>query len=155
MAHISGHAVVASYKHDSQSETEPKLMQLEFVPVEEFYFALTLAVRTLDDFPIPGLAEAVEKRLKQEFGQPSTVAAANQNTYNYVFRVKDVDNSPASQLILSIADWQGNLRLSSDYGWTLDTERKPIRTDKFNQRAAFSQTVRSYLQDWLQLSFAS
>ncbi|MBW4694745.1 MAG: hypothetical protein KME27_23595 [Lyngbya sp. HA4199-MV5] len=129
-------------------------MQLEFVPVEEFYFALTLAVRTLDDLTTDGLAEQVEKRLKQEFGQPSTVAAASQNTYNYVFRVRDVDNSPADQLILSIADWQGNLRLSSDYGWTLDAERKPIRTEKFGQRAAFSQQVHSYLQDWLQLSFA-
>ncbi|PSB27159.1 hypothetical protein [Stenomitos frigidus] len=129
-------------------------MQLEFVPVEEFYFALTLAVRTLDDLPTEGLAQQVEKRLKQEFGQPSTVAAANQNTYNYVFRVKEVDNSPADQLILSIADWQGNLRLSSDYGWMLDAERKPVRTDKFNQRSEFSQTVRSHLQDWLQVSLA-
>ena len=126
-------------------------MQLEFVPVEEFYFALTLAVRTLDDLPMPELAEQVKKRLTQEFGQPSTVAAANQNTYNYVFRVREVDNSPADQLILSIADWQGNLRLSSDYGWTLDTDRKPIRTDKFNQRAEFAQAVRSYLQAWLQV----
>lgn len=127
-------------------------MQLEFVPVEEFYFALTLAVRTLDDLTTAGLAEQVEQRLKQEFGQPSTVAAASQNTYNYVFRVRDVDNSPAKQLILSIADWQGNVRLSSDYGWTLDAERKPIRTEKFSQRAAFSQQVCSHLQQWLQLS---
>ncbi|MBW4474173.1 MAG: hypothetical protein KME45_27925 [Stenomitos rutilans HA7619-LM2] len=130
-------------------------MQLEFVPVEEFYFALTLAVRTLDDLTEAGLAEQVENRLKQEFGQPSTVAAASQNTYNYVFRVRDVDNSPANQLILSIADWQGNLRLSSDYGWTLDAERKPIRTDKFSQRTVFSEQVRSHLQHWLQLAFAS
>jgi outer membrane protein assembly factor BamE (lipoprotein component of BamABCDE complex) len=129
-------------------------MQLEFVPVEEFYFALTLAVRTLDDLQIKGLAEQVEKRLKQELGQPSTVAAASQNTYNYVFRVREVDNAPAEQLILSIADWQGNLRLSSDYGWTLDAERKPVRTDKFSQRSEFSRAVQSYLQDWLQLSFA-
>ena len=129
-------------------------MQLQFVPVEEFYFALTLAVRTLDDLSTAGLADQVEKRLKQEFGQPSTVAAANQNTYNYVFRVGDVDNSPAEQLILSIADWQGNLRLSSDYGWTLDAERKPIRTEKFSQRSAFSLQVRSYLQQWLQVPLA-
>ena len=129
-------------------------MQLEFVPVEEFYFALTLAVRTLDDLPMSGLAEQVEKRLRQNFGQPSTVAAANQNTYNYVFRVREIDNSPANQLILSIADWQGNLRLSSDYGWMLDADRKPIRTDKFNQRSEFSQLVRLHLQDWLQVSFA-
>ncbi len=130
-------------------------MQLEFIPVEDFYFALTLAVRTLDELTQPGLSEQVRQRLQQTYGQPSTVAAASQNTYNYVFRVKDVDNSPASQLILSIADWQGNLRLSSDYGWTLDAERKPIRTDKFSQRHVFTQQVRSYLQDQLQIPFAS
>lgn len=124
-------------------------MQFEFVPVEEFYFALTLAVRTLEDLTTPGLSEQVRLRLEQVYGQPSTVAAASQNTYNYVFRVKEVDNSPAPQLILSIADWQGNLRLSSDYGWTLDADRKPVRTDKFNQRTEFSQEVRSRLQDWL------
>ncbi len=126
-------------------------MQLEFIPVEEFYFALTLAVRTLDELTTPGLAEQVEKRLKQDLGQPSTVAAASQNTYNYVFRVTDVDNSPADQLILSIADWQNNVRLSSDYGWTLNAERKPIRTDKFAQRSEFVQQVRSHLHDWLQM----
>ncbi len=126
-------------------------MQLEFIPVEEFYFALTLAVRTLEELTTPGLSEQVRKRLEQECGQPSTVAAASQNTYNYVFRVKEVDNSPAPQLILSIADWQGHLRLSSDYGWTLNSDRKPIRTEKFAQRGAFSQQVRSHLQDWLQV----
>lgn len=127
-------------------------MQLEFVPVEDFYFALTLAVRTLEDIDTPGLAEQVKARLAQELGQPSTIAAASQNTYNYVFRVKDVDNSPAPQLILSISDWQGNLRLSSDYGWTLDSDRKPIRTAKFEQRDAFVQAVRSHLQAWLGLA---
>ena len=116
-------------------------MQLEFIPVEEFYFALTLAVRTLEDLTTPGLAAKMEKRLKQEFEQPSTVAAASQNTYNYVFRVCGVDNSPAEQLILSIADWQGNLRLSSDYGWTLDADRKAVRTEKFQQRSTFAQQV--------------
>ncbi len=126
-------------------------MQLEFIPVEEFYFALTLAVRTLEELNTPDLADKVRQRLETELGQPSTVAAASQNTYNYVFRVKDVDNSPAPQLILSIADWQGNLRLSSDYGWTLDSDRKPIRTEKFADREKFAQQVRSHLQDWLQL----
>ena len=127
-------------------------MQLEFIPVEQFYFALTLAVRTLDDLTTPGLAAQVEKRLRETFEQPSTVAAANQNTYNYVFRVNGVDNSPADQLILSIADWQGNLRLSSDYGWMLDAERKPVRTEKFNQRPTFSQQVRAHLQEQFQVS---
>jgi len=127
-------------------------MQLEFISVEQFYFALTLAVRTLDDLTTPGLAAHVGKRLKETFEQPSTVAAANQNTYNYVFRVNGVDNSPADQLILSIADWQGNLRLSSDYGWMLDAERKAVRTEKFNQRPTFSQQVRAHLQAQFQVS---
>jgi hypothetical protein len=129
-------------------------MQLEFVPVEEFYFALTLAVRTLADLTTPGLAQKVQLRLEQECGQPSTIAAASQNTYNYVFRVHDYDNSPAQQLIVSIADWQGNLRLSSDYGWTLDDERKPIRTPRFEQRQAFSQQLQTHLQNWLQISLS-
>lgn len=124
-------------------------MQLEFVPVEEFYFALTLAVRTLEDIATPGLAEQIRIRLEKECGQSSTVAAAKQNTFNYVFRVKDYDNSPSPQLIVSVADWQGNLRLSSDYGWTLDDDRKPIRTEKFEQRSTFAQEVRSHLQNWL------
>lgn len=127
-------------------------MQLEFVPVEEFYFALTLAVRTLEDLTTPGLAQKVKLRLEQEYGQPSTIAAASQNTYNYVFRVHDYDNSPAPQLIVSIADWQGSLRLSSDYGWALDEERKPIRTSRFEQRQTFSQQLQTHLQNWLQIS---
>ncbi len=124
-------------------------MQLEFVPVEEFYFALTLAVRTLEDLATPELVEQVNAKLTEKFGQPSTVAAANQNSFNYVFRVKDYDNSPSPQLIVSIADWQGSLRLSSDYGWMLDEDRKPVRTDRFEHRSKFSHEVRSYLGDWL------
>lgn len=126
-------------------------MQLLFVPVEEFYFALTLAVRTLEDIATPGLAATVGAKLNQELGQSSTVAAATQNTYNYVFKVKDVDNSPNFQLILSIADWQDNLRLSSDYGWTLDNERKPVRTDRFAQRTLFTEQVKTHLQQWLEI----
>ncbi|MDX2244862.1 MAG: hypothetical protein NW224_29650 [Leptolyngbyaceae cyanobacterium bins.302] len=124
-------------------------MQLIFVPVEEFYFALTLAVRTLEDIATPGLADTIAAHLQQELGQSSTVAAASQNTYNYVFKVKDIDNSPNPQLILSISDWQGSLRLSSDYGWTLDGDRKPVRTEKFEQRAAFAQQIKDHLQQWL------
>jgi hypothetical protein len=126
-------------------------MQFEFVPVEEFYFALTLAVRTLEDIPTPGLAEAVKTQLAAQLGQPSTVAAASQNTFNYVFRVKTYDNAPAPQLIVSVADWQGSLRLSSDYGWMLDADRKPVRTEKFERRSQFAQQVRSALSDWLQV----
>lgn len=128
-----------------------EVMRLEFVPVEEFYFALTLAVRTLEEFGDPELVEQVRLRLHEKFGQPSTVAAAKQNTFNYVFLVQDYDNSPASQLIVSIADWQDKLRLSSDYGWTLDADRKPIRTERFDQRPEFCQALRSHLQTWLGL----
>jgi hypothetical protein len=129
-------------------------MQLEFVPVEDFYFALTLAVRTLEDIPDPELIEQMRSRLQEKFGQPSTVAAAKQNTFNYVFRVHNYDNSPANQLIVSVADWQDKLRLSSDYGWTLDAERKPIRTERFDHRPEFCQQLRSHLQEWLQVPIA-
>lgn len=125
-------------------------MQLEFVPVEEFYFALTLAVRTLEE--IDGLdLETIRTQLKDQFGLPSTVAAAKQNTFNYVFRVHEYDNSPAQQLVISVADWQDKLRLSSDYGWTLDAERKPVRTERFEQRAEFTQLLRTHLHDKLNL----
>ncbi len=126
-------------------------MQLEFIPVEEFYFALTLALRTLDDWEKPGLVEQARSQLLAEYGQPSTVAPGKQNTFNYVFRVQGVDNSPSQSLIVSLSDWQGKLRLSSDYGWMLDPERKPIRTDKFSLRQQFALELRSHFQQWLQL----
>lgn len=129
-------------------------MQLEYIPVEEFYFALTLAVRTLEDLDKPGLIEQVRSRLLAECGQSSTVAPNKQNTFNYVFRVQGVDHSPASGLIISVSDWQEKLRLSSDYGWMLDQERKPIRTRLFNQRSHFTQLLRSHLQQWLQVPFS-
>lgn len=129
-------------------------MELEFVPVEEFYFALTLAVRTLEELEGQERVEQVRSQLAEKFGLPSTVAAAQQNSFNYVFRVHGYDNSPAPQLIVSIADWQDKLRLSSDYGWTLDAERKPIRTERFEQRQEFSHRLRTHLQDWLQLPIA-
>lgn len=128
-------------------------VQLTFVPVEEFYFALTLAVRTLAEIEHPGLTEQVKEKLKERFGQASTVAAASQNTYNYVFKVHDYDNSPAPQLVVSVADWQGKLRLSSDYGWSLDPERKPIRTERFSERPVFSQQLQEHLQQLLDLSW--
>jgi hypothetical protein len=126
-------------------------MQLEFIPVEEFYFALTLAVRTLDDLEKPGLVALVREHLLAEYGQPSTVVSGKQNTFNYVFRVLDVDNSPSPGLIVSIADYQDKLRLGSDYGWMLDPERKPIRTDNFSHREQFAQELQQHLQQSLQL----
>jgi outer membrane protein assembly factor BamE (lipoprotein component of BamABCDE complex) len=126
-------------------------MQLEFIPVEEFYFALTLAVRTLEEIDKPGLVEQMRSRLLAECGQPSTVAPGKQNTFNYVFRVKGADHTPAPSLIVSISDWQDKLRLSSDYGWMLDQQRKPIRTEKHEQRSQFTQNLRSHLQEWLHI----
>lgn len=126
-----------------------KFMRLEFVPVEEFYFALTLAVKTLEEFENPRLVDQVRSRLQEKFGQPSTIAPGKQNTFNYVFRVHDYDNSPAPHLIVSISDWQDELRVSSDYGWTVDADRKPVRTERFGQRHEFAQALRSHLQDWL------
>ncbi len=126
-------------------------MKLEFVPVEEFYFALTLAVRILEDIDDQNLMAQVRSSLEKNCGQPSTVAAASQNNFNYVFIVHEYDNSPAKQLVVSVADWQGKLRLSSDYGWVLDEQRKPVRTEKFSQRPIFAQHLRAYLQDWLQV----
>jgi hypothetical protein len=124
-------------------------MQLEFVPVEEFYFALTLAVKTLDEVASPEVLEQVRSQLAAKYDQPSTIAPGKQNNFNYVFRVPDYDNSPAPQLIVSIADWQNKLRLSSDYGWTLDTERKPVRSAHFEKRSQFAQELRAHLQSWL------
>lgn len=130
-------------------------MQLEFVPIENFYFALTLAVRPLEDIGDINLVEKVRSRLEFLCGEPSTIAAATQNNFNYVFIVSDGDNNPASKLIVSVADWQNKLRLSSDYGWTLDSDRKPMRTEKFNQRADFTHQLRSHLESWLEVSLPS
>ncbi len=127
-------------------------MQLEFVPIEDFYFALTLAVRPLEDIGDAQLVALVRSRLQDMCGQPSTIAAATQNNFNYVFIVNNADRSPAPKLVVSIADWQNKLRLSSDYGWTLDKERKPIRTELFNQRSDFACQLRSHLETWLEVA---
>ncbi|MBW4664831.1 MAG: hypothetical protein KME01_11635 [Chroococcus sp. CMT-3BRIN-NPC107] len=127
-------------------------MQLEFVPIEDFYFALTLAVRPLEDIGNEDLVEKVRSRLEFVCGEPSTIAAATQNNFNYVFIVRDGINSPAPKLIVSVADWQNKLRLSSDYGWVLDKERKPVRTELFNQRSDFAHQLRSHLETWLEVS---
>jgi 5-methylthioribose kinase len=122
-------------------------MELEFVPVEDFYFALTLAVRTLEEIDRPELVAEMKTKLADKFGQSSTVAAASQNNYNYVFKVKGVAEAP--NLVVSVADWQNKLRLSSDYGWTLDADRKPIKTPENSQREDFNQKLKSHLKSWL------
>ncbi len=128
-------------------------MQLEFVPVEEFYFALTLAVKTLEEFSSPDLVQLTRSQLQEKFGQSSTLAPGKQNTFNYVFRVQGYDNSPSPQLIVSLSDWQDKVRLSSDYGWTLNAERKPVRSERFEQRQQFSQDLQAHLKDWIGISF--
>lgn len=126
-------------------------MEFEFIPVEKFYFAITLAMRTLAEFGDQGLVSTVHQQLQRRFGPASTVASGHQNSFNYVFWVRNYDNSPADQLIVSIADWHDKIRLSSDYGWTLDEHRKPIRSDKFSQRQEFAHILKAHLQAWLDL----
>jgi hypothetical protein len=121
-------------------------MHLEFVPIEDFYFELTLAVRTLEELETPGLAENVRQILEAKYGEPSTIAGATQNKFNYVFRVTDVDNTPFHRLIVSISDWQGNLRLGSDYGWTLNAAHRAERSERYNQREQFTQDLKAHLQ---------
>ncbi len=129
-------------------------MQLEFVPVEDFYFELTLAVRTLEEFATPGLAAKVKQILEAKYGAPSTIAGATQNTFNYVFRVLDVDNSPFHRLIVSISDWQDNLRLASDYGWTLNAEHRAERSTRHSERAQFAEDLKAHLQNALGVELA-
>jgi hypothetical protein len=125
-------------------------MQLEFIPVEDFYFALTLAVKTLEDIDDPAAREQVRSHLAEKFGQPSTIAPSRQ-TFSYVFRISGYD--AIDPLIVSISDWQDKLRLSTDYGWTLDEERKPVRSEQFEKRNQFAKELRSHLQDWLGIQF--
>ena len=127
-------------------------MQLEFVPVEDFYFALTLCCRTLEDIGDREDARALKAELAEKFGQSSTVAAAKQNSFNYTFQVSGVDNSPSPQLVISIADWQDQIRISSDYGWTLNENRKPTRTEKFDHRNNFAQELKEFLRQEFHLS---
>lgn len=121
-------------------------MQLEFIPVEEFYFALTLCCRPLEDIGDRIIVKQIQQSLEAQYGQSSTVAAAKQNSFNYTFRVQGIDNAPSNQLIVSVADWQNKLRLSSDYGWTLNNNRKPTRTEKFEQREQFCQNLKLVLK---------
>jgi hypothetical protein len=124
-------------------------MQLEFVPVEDFYFALTLAVRTLEEVDRPNLAIEMGAKLAATFGQSSTVAAASQNNYNYVFKVRGIAEAP--ELVVSVADWQDKLRLSSDYGWMLDADRKPVKTPENPQRPEFNNLLKAHLQELLSI----
>ncbi len=128
-------------------------MQLEFVPIEDFYFALTLCAKTLEEITDESLVCTAKTLLAEQFGQSSTVASARQNTFNYVFRVQDLDNSPAPHLVVSVSDWQDKLRLSSDFGWMLDEERKPTRTDKFQMRSEFTEQLKQHLKQTVRIPF--
>ena len=99
------------------------------------------------------LATRVGSILKERFGQSSTVASATQNTYNYVFKITDVDNSPFNRLIVSIGDWGNNLRLSSDYGWMLNESHRAEKSDRFASRDQFAQDFKTYVQSWLGVTF--
>ena len=127
-------------------------MKLQFVPVEEFYFALTLCCRTLEDIDDPSLVAQVHQKLKAKFGQSSTVAAGKQNSFNYTFQVINRESEGVDPLVISISDWQDKLRISSDFGWTLNPERKPKRTEKFDQREAFCKELKELLNRDLNLS---
>lgn len=126
-------------------------MRLEFVPVEEFYFAITLCVRVLTEIENPELVAQMQEKLSTTLGQSSTVASAQQNSFNYVFRVYEVDCAPAEDLVVSISDWGQALRLNSDFGWMLDENRKPKRTEKFGQRDEFLQQLKAKLQEEFQI----
>jgi hypothetical protein len=110
-------------------------------------------VRLLEELDDPALLSQVQSQLHTRYGQASTVAAAPQNTFNYVFRLYGYPDSPTPPLLVSISDWQQKLRLSSDYGWGLNAERKPVRTEKFGRRSHFTQQLKAYLQEHLQVSF--
>jgi len=60
------------------------------------------------------------------------------------FAFMDTTTALHPSSLVSVADWQDNLRLSSDYGWFLD-ERKPVRTERFSQRSGLPK-LRSYLK---------
>ncbi|MGF1601026.1 MAG: hypothetical protein ACFCU8_03240 [Thermosynechococcaceae cyanobacterium] len=129
-------------------------MRLEFVPVEEFFFALTLSVRLLEELDNPEVLKQMRSHLQDQYGQSSTVAAAQDNTFNYVFRLFGYTQSSDPFLLISISDWNGKLRLSSDYGWALNEDRKPTRTEQFAQRPEFAQQLKVFLQDQFQVPLA-
>jgi len=85
-------------------------MQLEFIPVEAFYFALTLAVRPLEDLENPDLVEQVRSRLEQECGQPQSLPP-NKIHLTMYFAFMDTTTALHPSSLVSVADWQDNLRL--------------------------------------------
>ncbi|MBW4696277.1 MAG: hypothetical protein KME03_00005 [Aphanocapsa lilacina HA4352-LM1] len=123
-------------------------MQLDFVSVEEFYFALTLDTRLLYEWHDTTLVEQVGLKLKACYEEPSTVAAARQNTFNYVFRV--VGDLPANTLI-EVLDWGEHLRLNSNYGLERTPGGKVNRLPAYEDRPQFAAAVASTLAQLLKI----
>lgn len=117
-------------------------MQLQFVPVDEFYFALTLDTRLLHSWTDSTLVARLREKLRGRFGQPSTVAAAEQNTFNYVFRV--LAEAP-SGTILEVFDWGEQLRLGSNYGLERSSSGKVNRLVTFEERPDFARRASKWL----------
>jgi len=78
-------------------------MQLEFIPVEEFYFALTLAVRTLE-LDNPDLVQQMRSRLKNASTLSLLPSKIHLTTY-FVF----ITTTIVLPLMLSRLDWQDKL----------------------------------------------
>jgi hypothetical protein len=117
-------------------------MQLQFVPVEEFYFALTLDTRVLHTLSDPGLVARLRRCLGERFGQASTVAAAEQNTFNYVFQV--AEGAPPGTVV-EVFDWGDQVRLSSNYGLERTPSGKVERLASFEERPEFARLLLAHL----------
>lgn len=127
-------------------------MQLQFVSVEEFYFALTLDTRLLQSWNDGELMRQLAEQLKNRYGQASTVAAAPQNTFNYVFRV--VEGAPAGTVV-EIFNWGEQLRLSSNFGLERTASGKAEKLDSYNQRSQFAIQVCAYFAETLTVAFVA
>ncbi|AGY60264.1 hypothetical protein [Gloeobacter kilaueensis] len=116
-------------------------MQLEFVSVEDFYFALTLETRLLHEWNDAALVDQARLKLMAHYGEPSTIAAARQNTFNYVFRVSGGEGTGA---MVELLDWGEQLRLNSSYGLVRAPDGKVNRLESFEKRPAFAREVADY-----------
>lgn len=121
-------------------------MQLQFVSVEEFFFALTLDTRLLQSWNDAVLVKQLADQLKNRYGQASTVAAAPQNTFNYVFRV--VEGAPPGTVV-EVFNWGDQLRLSSNFGLERTASGKVEKRDNFDQRDQFSAQICAYFAEQL------
>ena len=121
-------------------------MQLQFVPIEAFYFALTLDTRVLREWSGSSLVDEARIKLRARYGEPSTVAAARQNTFNYVFQV---ENSVSTGSVIEIFDWADQLRLSSNLGLERTASGKVNRLESFDQRPRFAAELSAHFSELL------